>query len=70
LGVNVVEFPVTSDPSILGGTLVFRGTRVPAQSLLDYLADGFSIDQFLECFPSVKKDDAVQFLEMINRKAS
>ncbi|WP_404421302.1 hypothetical protein [Nibricoccus sp. IMCC34717] len=43
---------------------------MPAQSLLDYIGDGFSIEQFLECFPSVKKEDAVHFLEMVNRKAS
>ncbi|OYV05154.1 MAG: hypothetical protein CFE26_13080 [Verrucomicrobiales bacterium VVV1] len=46
----------------MGGTLVFRGTRVPAQSLLDYLNDGFSVDDFIAYFPSVKKDDALEFL--------
>jgi uncharacterized protein (DUF433 family) len=61
---------IQSDPAILGGTLVFSGTRVPVQSLLDYLSDGFSLDQFLEFFPSVKRADAVEFLESIERKAS
>ena len=48
----------------MGGTLVFRGTRVPAQTLLDYLDDGFSLDEFLEMFPSVGRDDAVEFLHI------
>jgi uncharacterized protein (DUF433 family) len=59
-----------SDPAILGGTLVFSGTRVPVQSLLDYLSDGFSLEQLLEFFPSVKRADAVEFLASIERKAS
>lgn len=48
----------------MGGTLVFRATRVPAQSLLDYLDDGYSLDQFLEMFPSVDREDAVEFLRL------
>ena len=48
----------------MGGTLVFRGTRVPAQTLLDYLDDGYSFEQFLEMFPSVSRDDAVEFLQL------
>ena len=48
----------------MGGTLVFRGSRVPAQTLLDYLDDGFSIAEFLEMFPSVDRDDAAEFLRM------
>ncbi len=49
----------------MGGTLVFRGTRVPAQTLLDYLNDGYSLDQFLEFFPSVQRDDAEEFLRLL-----
>lgn len=56
--------PVHSDPELLGGTLVFRGTRVPAQSLLDYLDDGYSVDEFLEMFPSVDRRDAQEFLRL------
>jgi uncharacterized protein (DUF433 family) len=56
--------PVHSDPGLLGGTLVFRGTRVPAQTLLDYLDDSFSIEEFLEMFPSVQRDDAIEFLRL------
>ncbi len=48
----------------MGGTLVFRGTRVAAQTLLDYLDDGFSMEEFLDFFPSVKHDDALQFLQL------
>jgi uncharacterized protein (DUF433 family) len=56
--------PVNSSPDVLGGTLVFRRTRVPAQTLLDYLNDGFSVDEFLEYFPSVQRDDAREFLRL------
>ncbi len=59
--------PVTSDPEILGGTLVFRGTRVPAQSLIDYLNDGFTFVEFLDFFPTVQKEDAAEFLRLIER---
>lgn len=64
---NTATSPVTSDPDVLGGTLVFQGTRVPAQTLLDYLNDGFDLRQFLEFFPSVSRDDAAQFLKMLGR---
>jgi uncharacterized protein (DUF433 family) len=57
--------PVSSAPGVLGGTLVFRGTRVPAQTLLDYLQDGFSMEQFLEYFPSVRAEDAREFLHLV-----
>jgi uncharacterized protein (DUF433 family) len=56
--------PVRSHPELMGGTLVFRGTRVPAQTLLDYLDDGYSMDEFLEMFPSVQRGDAVEFLRL------
>lgn len=54
---------VHSDPDILGGTPVFAGTRVPVQTLLDYLEGGESIDDFLDGFPSVKREQIVDFLE-------
>jgi uncharacterized protein (DUF433 family) len=54
---------VSCDPEIMGGTPVFRGTRVPVQTLLDYLEAGDSIDEFLDGFPSVKRDQVVAFLE-------
>jgi uncharacterized protein (DUF433 family) len=53
---------VVSDPNILGGKPVFRGTRLPAQALFDYLADGLSLDYFLETFPSVTREHAAAVL--------
>lgn len=47
----------------MGGTPVFRGTRVPVQTLLDYLEAGDSIDQFLEGFPTVTREQVIAFLE-------
>jgi len=61
--------PVASSPEILGGTLVFRDTRVPVQTLLDYLQDGFSVEQFLEYFPSVRREDALEFMRLVRDKA-
>jgi uncharacterized protein (DUF433 family) len=56
--------PVHSNPGVLGGTLVFRNTRVMAQTLLDYMAAGDSLELFLEHFPTVKREDAVEFLKL------
>jgi uncharacterized protein (DUF433 family) len=60
--------PVQSDPRIMGGTLVFRGTRVKAQTLLDYLAAGDRLEDFLEDFPSVKRGDAELFLQLASEE--
>jgi uncharacterized protein (DUF433 family) len=54
---------VCRDPDIMGGTPVFCGTRVPVQTLLDYLEAGDSIDEFLEGFPAVTRTQVVGFLE-------
>ena len=54
--------PVHSDPALMGGTLVFCGSRVPVQTLLDYRQDGYSLDEFLDFFPSVRREDAEEFL--------
>jgi len=54
---------VHGDPRIMGGTPVFVGTRVPFQTLLDYLEAGDSLDLFLDHFPTVKRDQAVAALE-------
>jgi len=59
-----VNPPISTAPDILGGTPVFTGTRVPVQTLLDYLKAGETIDDFLEGFPSVSRDQVVSFLEM------
>jgi uncharacterized protein (DUF433 family) len=55
---------IQSDPEILGGTPVFRGTRVPVRSLFDHLEGGESIDDFLEGFPSVRRDQVIALLEI------
>lgn len=54
---------ITASPDIMGGTPVFAGTRVPAQTLLDYLKAGESIDDFLEGFPTVSREQVIAFLE-------
>jgi len=66
--VTLDHSPVSSSSKVLGGTLVFRGTRVPAQSLLDYLNDGFSVAEFLTSFPSVREEDAREFLKLSELK--
>ena len=53
-----------SDPETLGGTPVFVGTRVPVQTLLDYLEGGDTLDEFLDGFPGVSREQAVTFLEL------
>ena len=55
-----------SDPDILGGTVVFRGTRVPLRNLIDYLEGGYTLDEFLEDFPSVTREQAIQGLDEAN----
>lgn len=54
---------ITVDPEILGGTPVFKGTRVPVKTLFEYLEDNYSLDEFLECFPSVTRAMACRILE-------
>jgi len=54
---------VSCDPEVMGGAPVFFGTRVPVQTLLDYLEAGETIDQFLEGFPSVTREQVIAFLE-------
>jgi uncharacterized protein (DUF433 family) len=53
---------ITIDPDILGGTPVFKGTRVPVKTLFDYLADNLTLNYFLESFPSVSRELAVSVL--------
>lgn len=62
--IELQRSPVRSDPAVLGGTLAFRATRVPAQTLLDYLDDGFTLAEFLDQFPSVDREDASEFLRL------
>jgi len=59
-----VDSIVHCDPQILGGTPVFRGTRVPVKNLIDYLSGGDTLDEFLDDFPSVSREQAVAALEL------
>jgi uncharacterized protein (DUF433 family) len=59
---------ICSDPDILGGTPVFAGTRVPAKSLIDHLEGGESVDDFLEGFPSVKREQVLAVLEELRKE--
>lgn len=59
---NVTEL-ITADPEILGGSPVFKGTRVPIRTLFEYLENNYSLDEFLACFPSVTREMARTILE-------
>jgi uncharacterized protein (DUF433 family) len=59
----VAQPVVTSSPEVLSGTPVFAGTRVPVQALIDVLEGGQTIDDFLDGFPTVKREQIVAFLE-------
>lgn len=58
---------INIDPEILSGTPVFKGTRMPIQSLFDHLEKGISIDEFLEDFPTVTKDQAMALIEIASQ---
>jgi uncharacterized protein (DUF433 family) len=55
------------DPEVLGGTPVFKGTRVPIESLFAHLEQGISIDEFLEDFPTVTREQVIQVLEIAEK---
>jgi uncharacterized protein (DUF433 family) len=59
---------ISRDPEVMGGTAVFLGTRVPVQTLLDYLEAGDSIDEFLSGFPAVTREQVVAFLEQAKER--
>ncbi len=61
---STIESVVHSDPEVLGGTPVFVGTRVPLKNFIDYLAAGDTLDQFLDDFPSVSRQQAIAALEL------
>ena len=54
---------ITIDPDILGGTPVFKGTRVPVRTLFEYLENNYSVEEFLECFPSLSREMVRKVLE-------
>ncbi len=51
--------PFTTDPNVMGGRLVFRGTRIPVDVLFENLADGLSLDEILDTYPSLNREDAI-----------
>lgn len=55
----VKDLPVTQRPDVVSGVPVFKGTRVPVSTLFEYLADNYTLDEFLESFPSVSRNDAI-----------
>ncbi|HZT59512.1 MAG TPA: DUF433 domain-containing protein [Pyrinomonadaceae bacterium] len=60
---EIARLPITIDPETLSGAPVFRGTRVPVAALLDNLAAGLTLDEFLDNFPTVSREQAVQVLD-------
>ena len=64
----MIEHPlIVRDPEVLGGTPVFAGTRVPVQTLLDYLEAGHALDAFLDDFPTVRREQATALLELLKQ---
>ena len=59
---------VSRDPDVMNGALVFAGTRVPVDTLIQHLAAGDSLDDFLHDFPTVRREQAVAYLEMALKK--
>ena len=59
----MTEQIITSSPDVMGGTPVFAGTRVPVQTLIDYIKGGESIDDFLDGFPTVSREQVIAFLD-------
>ena len=60
----VAQSVIHSDPQIMGGTPVFVGTRVPFQTLIDYIEGGDTIDEFLDDFPTVSRDQVIAAIEL------
>ena len=59
---------ISSTPDVMGGTPVFAGTRVPVQTLIDYIEGGDSIDDFVDGFPTVKREQVIAFLEEAKKR--
>jgi len=58
------RLPFTTNPDVMGGRLVFRGTRIPVEVLFENLADGMSLDEILDAYPALNREDAVAAIEM------
>jgi uncharacterized protein (DUF433 family) len=63
-----MQSPVTIDPEIMSGAPVFRGTRVPVRILFDHLEGGETVEEFLEGFPSVSREQVIAFLELVSSR--
>ena len=61
---EIASLPITVDPDILGGTPVFRGTRVPIEALLSNLEAGVSIEEFLENFPTLSREQVLEVIKL------
>ncbi len=59
---------ISQSPDILSGTPVFAGTRVPVDTIIDYVAGGHSLDEFLDDFPTVRREQALELLEKIKQR--
>ena len=55
---------INIDPDLMAGTPVFRGTRVPIHSLFEYMENGYSMDEFLESFPTVRREQVISLLQL------
>jgi uncharacterized protein (DUF433 family) len=60
---TIIQKIISASPDIMGGTAVFAGTRVPVQTLIDYVEAGDTIDDFLDGFPTVKREQVIGFLD-------
>jgi uncharacterized protein (DUF433 family) len=63
-----MQSPVIIDPEIMSGVPVFRGTRVPVRILFDHLEGGDTVEEFLEGFPSVSREQVIAFLELVSSR--
>jgi len=59
---------ISRSPNILSGTPVFAGTRVPVQTIIDYVAGGHSLEEFLDDFPTVRREQALELLQQIKER--
>jgi uncharacterized protein (DUF433 family) len=64
---NMKTDVININPEIMGGTPVFKGTRVPIETLFDHLESGITIDAFLDDYPTVSKEQVVQVLELVGQ---
>jgi uncharacterized protein (DUF433 family) len=60
---------INIDPKLMAGTPVFRGTRVPIHSLFEYMENGYCVDEFLESFPTVRREQVISLLQLSESSA-